>query len=148
VISLKKGLGVVARTALPAALGGLLLGFLDAKVLSKSAGGLGVRTGIKVLLGTLIGAFSGRLLGEAGAAAATATIMGSVGHEFGVRLGGGVVAINKLAGMHELIAMAQEDGEVQAELSALATGNPTYDGARMINSLSEYEVMAGEDDSY
>lgn len=139
---------MVLKTALPATLGGLVLGLVDAKFLGEA--GTVARTAVKVIMGTLFGGFSAKFLGESGAAAATAVVMGSIGHEFGLRLGGGLVARSSKEGVHELVQMAAMDAEVRGELEGLVTDGAavSYDGTVMADSLSDYEQMAAEDDSY
>jgi hypothetical protein len=46
------------------------------------------------------------------AAAAMGAIIGSIGVEQGTRMGGGVLASSKAAGMHELAEMAANDGDL------------------------------------
>lgn len=135
---------MVIKTTIPASIGGLVLGLVDAKLPSGVVG----RTIVKAVIGALWGGFMGRFLGEAGAAAGVATVMGSIGHEFGLRLGGGIVTTTKKEGVKELVEMAADDAEIQGHLAALATEDVSYDGTRLVSSLGDYEQMAAEDDNY
>lgn len=101
------GVRSIVKTAIPAAIGGLGAGFLDAKVTGDLP--LPLRLGAKLLAAGVGGAF---MRGNpVRAAAFMGSMIGSAGYEAGVRLGGGVVATSKGQGMKELAAMAAEDEE-------------------------------------
>jgi hypothetical protein len=112
----------VLAMSLPAVAGGFVAGFVDSKFLAgKNAV---IRYGAKVGLAVVAGiALSKR---PAAAAAAMGGIIGTIGSDLGVKMGGGVVASSKAAGMKELAAMAADDGDLallmREELSGYGLG--------------------------
>lgn len=145
-------------TAIPATVGGIIIGVIDSKLLGPM-GTIG-RVAGKLVTAVLVAAIGRRWLGPMGTGVAMGAILGTIGHEVGIRLGGGIVATSKKEGVQELVEMAATDAEVQAELGALveggmgdestATAVSSYERAIMGASPmpKEYEgVFDDEDDS-
>lgn len=103
----------VISAAIPAAIGGTITGFVDAKFL----GGMPAvaRVGSKLVLA----AIGGALLRQrpAMASALMGSMIGTAGYEVGVRAGGGAIAVSRVQGIRELAAMAAEDEESLGLLS-------------------------------
>jgi len=97
----------VGKALIPAVAGGLGAGLLDAKV----TGGMSaiVRVGAKLGVAALGGALLRK--NPMRAAAFMGAMVGTAAYEAGVRIGGGVIAVSKAQGMHELAALAAEDDE-------------------------------------
>jgi hypothetical protein len=145
--SAKRGIGLVLKTALPSIAAGFVFGFIDGKFTAGK--GPVVRTVVKILSAMVIGLGAGKVWGDVGAAVATGTILGTVGHEFGLRVAGGMPVMSKKEGVKELIAMAADDVDVRAELGALAN-EAVYDGVNMgafggPTTLAEYAEMSDEE---
>jgi hypothetical protein len=108
----------IMLAAIPATIGGFVIGFVDSKFLG--AAGTVARTLGKLVTAFVVGSLGKRWgLGQTGAGIAMGAILGTIGHEFGVKAGGGMIAMTKKEGVSELIAGAAYDAEVQAELGAL-----------------------------
>lgn len=136
--------------ALPATIGGFAMGFIDSKFLGTQ--GTMVRTAAKLVVAGLFGTVGRKYLGPMGSGIAMGAILGSIGTEFGVKAGGGMIAMTKREGVQELIAGAAYDQEVQAELGALIEGEDGSAGASYQNALTgtvmdNYSSALG-DDSY
>jgi hypothetical protein len=106
--------------AIPATLGGVVIGFMDSKFLGP-LGTIGRMVG-KILTAVVVAAVGRKWLGPVGTGVAMGAILGTVGSEIGVRLGGGMVAMTKREGVQELVEMAATDAQTQAELGALIEG--------------------------
>ena len=122
--------------AIPATIGGVIIGLMDAKLL----GPLGTvgRTLGKVVTAVLVAAIGRRWLGPMGTGVAMGAILGTIGHEVGIRLGGGIVATSKKEGVRELVEMAATDAETQAELGALIEGN--YGDESTATAVNSYQM--------
>jgi hypothetical protein len=149
----KAGLHDIMVAAVPATIGGLVIGFVDSKFLG-TMGTIGRNIG-KLLTAVMVGTLGRRFLGPVGTGVAMGAVLGTIGHEFGVKLGGGMVAMTKGEGVRELVEMAATDAETQAELGALIEGNDfedaqhEYEGALAGDIPKEYQALAaaaGEDD--
>jgi len=97
----------VGKALIPAVAGGLGAGLLDAKV----TGGMSapIRVGAKLAVAAIGGALLRK--NPMRAAAFMGAMVGTAAYEAGVRVGGGVIAVSKAQGMHELAALAAEDDE-------------------------------------
>jgi len=93
--------------AVPAVIAGVGIGFLDTKVLAGRS--IIIRVGAKVGAAA-IAAMALRSRPKI-ALATMGAILGTLGYEGGVRLGGGVIATSRPQGIKELAAMAAEDEE-------------------------------------
>lgn len=116
----KQGLRDIMMAAIPATLGGIVIGFVDSKFLG-TAGTIGRNVG-KLLTAVVVAALARKKLGPVGTGVALGAVLGTIGHEVGVRLGGGMVTMTKREGVKELVEMAATDAETQAELGALIEG--------------------------
>jgi len=116
------GIGPLVGMAVPAVSAGFVASFVDAQFLS-SMNPI-IRYGARVALA--VGAGMALKKRPAMATAAMAGILGSMGGELGTRMGGGLVAASKKAGMKELAAMAADDGDLallmKEELSGYGLG--------------------------
>lgn len=97
----------VTKALIPAAAGGLAAGLLDARVTGAMSAPL--RVGAKLAVAALGGALLRK--NPLRAAAFVGAMVGTAAYEAGVRVGGGVIAVSKAQGMHELAALAAEDDE-------------------------------------
>lgn len=126
--------------AIPATIGGVVIGFADAKLLGP-LGTIGRNVGKLVLMAGLA-ALLRKKLGPVGTGVMSGAILGTIGHEVGVRLGGGMVTMTKREGVRELVEMAATDAETQNELSALVDGPDELEG--FTENANEYEqALAG-----
>ena len=139
--------------AIPATIGGFAIGFIDSKFLGQL--GTVARTAGKLLTAFLVGTVGKRWLGPVGSGIATGAILGTIGHEFGVRAAGGMVAMTKKESVSQLIEQAATDAEMQAELGALLEsdeleGSPADDFTLALEgggTPSEYsDALAGEEE--
>jgi hypothetical protein len=121
--------------AIPATVGGIVIGFLDSKLLGTQ--GTIVRNVGKVMTAILVSTIGRRWLGATGSGIAMGAILGTIGHEVGVRLGGGMVTMTKREGVRELVEMAATDAETQAELGALIEDEG---GDQIEGAVSDYEA--------
>src|SRR5687767_296888 len=138
----RAGLKDIAIAAIPATLGGILIGFVDAKLLGP-LGTIGRNIG-KLLVAAGGAALLRKKLGPAGTGVFLGSIVGTIGHEFGVRLGGGMVTMTKREGVRELVEMAATDAETQAELGALVDGADDGIEGEFSNAAKDYEeALAG-----
>lgn len=105
--------------ALPAVAAGAGIGFVDTKILAGRS--IIIRVGAK--LGAAAVAAMALRSRPKMAFATMGAILGTVGYEGGVRVGGGVIAASKTQGMKELAAMAAEDeqslGLLQEEMKGM-----------------------------
>lgn len=137
----KSALHDVMIAAIPATIGGIVIGFADAKLLGP-LGTIGRNVGKLVLMAGLAALLRKRL-GPVGTGVMSGAILGTIGHEVGVRLGGGMVTMTKREGVRELVEMAATDAETQAELGALVDGGDDDVGG-FTDNASEYEqALAG-----
>jgi hypothetical protein len=139
----KQGIRDIAIAAIPATLGGILIGFVDAKLLGPM-GTIGRNIG-KLLVTAGAAALLRKKLGPVGTGVMTGAILGTIGHEFGVRIGGGMVTMTKREGVRELVEMAATDAETQAELGALVEGEggDSIDGEFKSAAADYEEALAG-----
>lgn len=138
----KQGFKDIAIAAIPATIGGILIGFIDAKLLGP-LGTIGRNVG-KLLVTAGAAALLRKKLGPGGTGVMTGAILGTIGHEFGVRLGGGMVTMTKREGVRELVEMAATDAETQAELGALVEGGDDSIEGEFSNAAKDYEeALAG-----
>ncbi len=138
----KQGIKDIAIAAIPATLGGILIGFVDAKLLGPM-GTIGRNIG-KLLVTAGAAALLRKKLGPVGTGVMTGAILGTIGHEFGVRLGGGMVTMTKREGVRELVEMAATDAETQQELGALVEGEGDAIEGEFSNAAKDYEeALAG-----
>lgn len=121
------GLKDVMLAAIPATIGGLAIGFVDAKMIGR--GGALVRNLVKVVTAIVVGTMGRRWLGPTGSGIAMGAILGTIGHEYGIKLGGGMVAMSKLEGMGDLVEAASTDADVNYQLQALIEGTDTTSSA-------------------
>jgi hypothetical protein len=105
--SIGAGVKDMTRVLLPAAAGGLAMGFIDSKFLGDTS--IIVRLGAKLAL--TVGAAMLLRKKPSAAYAAMGAILGSGTYDVGVRAAGGVIAASKAQGMKELAALAAEDGQ-------------------------------------
>lgn len=138
----KQGLKDIAIAAIPATLGGILIGFVDAKLLGP-LGTIGRNIG-KLIVAAGGAALLRKRLGPVGTGVFMGSIVGTMGHEFGVRLGGGMVTMTKREGVRELVEMAATDAETQAELGALVDGADDGIEGEFSSAAKDYEeALAG-----
>jgi hypothetical protein len=104
----------VLGAGIPALLAGGATGFVDAKFLSSMSPI--ARIGSKVALAAAIGLALRKRPALAGAA--MAGVIGTLGYETGVRVGGGVVATSKPEAMSQLGILINEDPRARGELGA------------------------------
>lgn len=136
----KQGLRDIMIAAIPATIGGVVMGFADAKLLGP-LGTIGRNVG-KLILTAGLAALLRKRLGPVGTGVMSGAILGTIGHEVGVRLGGGMVTMTKREGVRELVEMAATDAETQQELSALVDGDDQVEGFK--DEASDYEqALAG-----
>ena len=131
---LKDTLGELTSIALPATVGGAAIGFVDSKFLGTS--GFLIRTAGKVAVALGIGHFGKKMFGEVGSKVAMGAVLSTIGHEVGVKFGGGMVAMNKAEGVNALIEAAAEDEQVAALIEAAEEG---YDDGNMGSDFNELE---------
>ena len=134
------GLGTFAfQVLIPSTVGGLAMGYLDAKFF-KGFGPV-MRTAVKGLVAVGAGYIVGKKLRKPRMATAMAGAMfGSIGTEWGIRAGGGIVAASKEEGAGALISAARHNPYVARSLGALLQG-PTRTSARVYaNELIDNEA--------
>lgn len=131
----RAGLRDIVTAAIPATIGGLAIGFIDSKFLG-SQGTIARNIG-KVLTAVALAALGRKWFGPVGTGVALGAVLGTIGHEVGVRLGGGMVAMSKTEGVRELVAMAATDDETQRELGALIEGGDFATEARNYEAALE-----------
>lgn len=144
--------GKMIGMALPATAAGLGVGLIDAKLLAGR--GAFMRYGAKVGLAAL-GLMTARRFPTLGPSLAAAGFS-SIGYEFGMKMGGGVLAGSKKAGMKELAAMAAEEEEMSQLLATELHGYgmgllvETESGMKALDpgdiGDDEGERMSGDDD--
>jgi len=144
-------------TAVPAVIAGAGVGFLDTKILAGRS--MVIRVGAKVGLA----AVAGMLLRSRPkmAMATMGAVLGTLGYEGGVRIGGGVIATSRPQGIKELAAMAGEDEEslgllteelqgmgVLTEMSNMGDETPDLGNANMPDLGADDEEIAyiGDED--
>lgn len=132
--SLKSTLGDLMGIALPATVGGAAIGFIDSKFLGTS--GFMIRTAGKVAVALGIGHFGKKMFGDVGSKVAMGAVLSTIGHEVGVKFGGGMISMTKEEGVEALIEMAAEDEEVAALIEAAEEG---YDDGNMGSDENEVE---------
>ncbi len=110
----------------PAALGaGFVMGIVDSKTASK---GVVIRVAGKVAVAIGVGMLAGKFLGSRAKDVAIGAALGSLGHEFGAKVSGGMVTqsvkITGKSGVSELLAAAsEEDGAMSELLSGTSDGD-------------------------
>lgn len=132
----RQGMKDIVMAAIPATIGGIVIGLVDSKLLGPM-GTIG-RTIGKLVTAVLVAAVGRRWLGPMGTGVAMGAILGTIGHEVGIRLGGGVVAVTKKEGVQELVEMAATDAEVQAQLQGLVEGGMGDESTA--TAVSAYEL--------
>jgi hypothetical protein len=132
----RQGMRDIVMAAIPATIGGIVIGLMDAKLLGPM-GTIG-RTVGKIVTAVIVAAVGRKWLGPMGTGVAMGAILGTIGHEVGIRLGGGILATSKKEGIKELVEMAATDAETQAELGALIEGN--FGDESTATAVSSYEL--------
>lgn len=141
----KEGVMLVLKSAIPAVVGGALLGFADAKFLGTR--GMVIRLVGKGVLATVAGVAGRRFLGREAAAVAVGAVLGSIGSEIGIKLAGGIVAGTKKEGLKELISDPGDDEEVRDAMAALTEGTnlgQSYERAAQTNLGESYIDAAAQ----
>jgi len=150
--TLRRSMSIVLTTALPATIGGFALGFIDGKFLSSRS--MVARTVGKILTALGIGVVGARFLGTTGTAVAVGTVIGSIGHEFGLKAAGGMVvspaSIAAKQDVKKLGEILAEDEQMRLSALEVGGGVVSYDGVPMaLAQYAEESYMGdGEGDDY
>ena len=124
-----KGLGgTVMKIGLPAVAAGAAAGFIESKFL----GGKSVLIRGLARVGMGLAAAVGLKRNPLRAAAAAGAIIGGIGNEQGIRLGGGLVLSSKVHGMQELAEEMSADSEMAEIFSEKMSGLGTVVEMRAI----------------
>lgn len=132
----RQGMKDIMMAAIPATIGGVVIGLMDSRFLGPM-GTVGRMVG-KLLTAVVVAAVGRRFLGPMGTGVAMGAILGTIGSEIGVRLGGGMVAMTKKEGVQELVEMAATDAETQAQLQGLIEGGVGEESSAQ--AVSAYEL--------
>jgi hypothetical protein len=142
-------LRTVKASAMPMALGGLAgatAGFVDAKF-------LGDKATISILFKLGAALAGAALIGKRhplAAAGWSGGLIGATGYYAGVKLGGGLVALNKRAALAGLADMAADDPDLAAQIAGLgddeALGDVVDDGG-LGDAAADYEAALADDET-
>jgi hypothetical protein len=117
---------------------GMVSGFVDAKFLATRPT---VSVASKVVMG-ILGALALRKKHPAAAMGFAGGMLGATGYSYGVKFGGGHVALNGMQGLRGLADMAADDPETANLIAGLADVVP--DGG--MGDADEYQAALGDDD--
>lgn len=152
--TVRGGLGDALALALPATFGGAAIGFVDSKIGGRF--GFVGRTAVKLGVAIAAGTIGRKFLGARGGDVAMGAVLSTIGHEIGVRAGGGIVALTRREGVSALLDAAADDPEIAALLDAPPDEDAIGQGKGYLRSMATGaptshpypELAAMEEDTY